>query len=189
MVGTLAERIAPLGSRVRAFLWDYLLILAYLVVLAAVVTLLLLSPVGDRWLALFADPVRADALAALLTVLPVTLYFFLGESSAACATWGKRRVGLRVLSRGGARLSRRRALLRSVVKFLPWQISHTGIFHIADAGSTGAAASMPEAWPEALILLAWSLIALYMLAIRYNALGRTPYDWVADSVVVVARRD
>lgn len=80
------------------------------------------------------DPYLADAVAFITLVAPSAITFGLFESSRWQATPGKRRLGLVVVDAGGSRISRSRALARSAVKFLPWQMGHTAVFHLA-AGS------------------------------------------------------
>ena len=109
-------------SRAGAFLLDYVLILAYLGGLALAGLFLTLGPFGDAWAALVSTPARRDLLAFLTTVFPVTAYFVWSERSAAGATWGKRKLGLRVVDLQSDRISSGQALIRSVVKFTPWQI-------------------------------------------------------------------
>ncbi len=74
--------------------------------------------------AMFADPDSSEFSAFLLLVLPVILYFALFEHSSWQATWGKRKMGLRVIDRHGARLSLPRSLTRSLLKFAPWELTH-----------------------------------------------------------------
>jgi uncharacterized RDD family membrane protein YckC len=50
-------------------------------------------------------PVDRGRLTFLTLVLPVILYFCFQESSLTQATWGKRKLGLRVVTAIGARLS------------------------------------------------------------------------------------
>ena len=61
----------------------------------------------------------------MLVTLPVTLYFASLESSSWQATWGKRTMGLRVVRTDGARLNKTRALTRTALKFIPWELTHT----------------------------------------------------------------
>ncbi len=88
---------AGVGSRIKAFAYDYVLILAYLAALALIGTLLRFGPLQQEWLSVFSTPQRVDLLVFLTTVLPVAAYFVWSEGSQTGATWGKRRVGLRVV--------------------------------------------------------------------------------------------
>jgi uncharacterized RDD family membrane protein YckC len=116
--------------RVGAFGLDYILISGYLIVLGGVCSFLVFGPLKEHWQGLAAGPVLSDLIAFVMAVLPVMLYFTLLESSVAAATWGKRRMGIKVVRVDGAPLTRARALLRSAIKFAPWQLAHTCLFHI-----------------------------------------------------------
>ncbi|MCA1736182.1 MAG: RDD family protein [Actinobacteria bacterium] len=76
-----------------------------------------------------------DLLAFLTLVLPVAITFSLQEAGNHRATFGKRRMKSSVATTDRRRLSLGRSLLRNGLKLLPWQIAHTGVFHLA-AGST-----------------------------------------------------
>lgn len=177
--------IAAATTRVRAFAWDYLVVLAYLVALTGIGLLLILGPVGAGWSTLMADPLRADLVAFLVAVLPVALYFALSEASAAAATWGKRRVGLVVATVGGGQPGVGRSLLRNGLKFLPWQMAHTAMFHIP---GFPAATGEPPTWSVVLLGAAWFLVALYLLGLTRLGRGRPPYDRLAGTAVVARDR-
>ena len=170
--------------RIQAFMYDYLVILGYLAVLATGGLLLTLGPLGSDWTALVSTPWRMDLLAFVTTVLPVILYFTWNERSAAGATWGKKRIGLRVTTLDGNRLGGGRALVRSVVKFLPWQMAHTALFHIP--GFPMATAD-PPSWTVWMMGAMWLLVAAYLLGLTSLYGGRTIYDRLSSSQVVYAR--
>jgi len=169
--------------RIKGFASDYLVILVYMAVLAGVGTLLTLGPVGDRWTLLMSDPIRADLVAFLTLVLPVILYFALSEASAVGATVGKRRVGLRVVGPGGTRLRLPRSVVRSGLKFLPWQMAHTAMFHIP---GFPVSPGEPPAWSPVVLSMAWLLVALYLLGLTSVFGRRTLYDRIAGATVVEA---
>lgn len=181
--GLVEAQYAGLGKRLIAFLFDYLLVLAYIVAMGGVNYGLILSGRGlDRVLPSFASPAVKDAIAFLTLVLPVGLYFALQESSPRQSTWGKRKAGIRVVNASGEGLTRKQALLRTAIKFLPWQIAHTSIYHV-------------EGWPLApeqptpLVMggfvLAYALVAIYALSALLSRVHRTPYDWVSSAYVIV----
>lgn len=80
-------------------------------------------------------PMASDVLGFLTLVLPVTVTLAAQEASRNQTTFGKRRLGFVVTSRAGDRITFARSMARSGVKFLPWQLAHTGVFHMI-AGST-----------------------------------------------------
>lgn len=171
---------AQMWRRIQAFMFDYLLILGYLAVLATAGLLLTLGPMGSEWSALVSTPWRMDLLAFFTTVLPVIAYFTWSERSADGATWGKKRVGLRVVGLDGRRLGWGRALARSVAKFLPWQMAHTALLHTI-------ASADPPAWTVWVLGAMWVLVAAYLVGLTQFGGGRTIYDRLSASQVVEAR--
>lgn len=120
---------AGFWQRAGAFALDYAIILFYLGAVT-LIFLLLNSLFGlNDWL--FTDRVRAQITAFLLVTLPVTLYFAISESSHQQATWGKRRLGLQVGDDNGERIGFLRSFARTLLKFVPWELSHTLIWEIS----------------------------------------------------------
>jgi uncharacterized RDD family membrane protein YckC len=174
-------RPASLRQRFSAFLFDYLLILIYIAVLAAVSTLLLFSPWGERRFGLDDSPIVSDALAFLTLVLPVMLYFAISHSRPAGATWGKHRRELQVVRYpDGARLGFGRALLRAAVKLLPWQLAHTALFNIPGWPMSPAE---PPGWVVGLFVLVWVLVFIYWVSALLSRDRRALYDRVAGTWV------
>lgn len=73
------------------------------------------------------SPVATDAVAFLISVLPVWVYLSVTEGGAQQATWGKRRTRLRVIAADGGAPGRGRAVIRNAVKLLPWQLAHLAV--------------------------------------------------------------
>jgi uncharacterized RDD family membrane protein YckC len=168
---------AGFGRRVLAFAYDYILIAIYIGILAGLV--LLVPPLNQFFMAIFTDAVTSDVVAFFLVILPVILYFAFQEGSVRASTWGKRRVGLRVVARDGAPIGYGRALVRSALKFLPWQFGHTAVFQTLFAG--------PSFWSYLLYALAYSLAIYYLFTLWRHPAHRTPYDRTAGTVVIVPR--
>ena len=169
------------SDRVKAFLYDYLLIFAYLAVLSVAGTFLTLGPLAAEWSEFLSSPIRMDVFAFVASVLPVVTYFALSESSAAAATWGKKRLGLRVLGPGGGRLSKGRSFARAFLKFLPWQMAHTAMFHIS---GFPLASGEPPGWTVVLLVAAWTLVGVYLVGLTAFAGRRTVYDRLVGSSVL-----
>jgi uncharacterized RDD family membrane protein YckC len=143
--------IAAPSRRLAAFALDYIWIALYLLVLAGVGSYLAFGPLAPQAAALFASPVVSDLIILAITVLPVTLYFARQEAARG-GTWGKRRLGLRVVRADGARPSFGRALLRAGVKFTPWQIAHLGVARLIrlaepPPGPLRPASCRSSSWP------------------------------------------
>lgn len=171
------------ATRIGAFGFDYLAIAVYLVLLLGAGILMSFGPVGDHWRSFMSDPMRADLVAFLLTVLPVTLYFALSERSEARATWGKRRANIEVVGPDGGRIGLGRSLVRSGLKFLPWQLAHTAMLHVPGFPMSPGD---PPASSTALLVVTWSLVAVYVVGLTRIGGGRTLYDRVAGTTVVPA---
>ncbi len=172
---------AGVRPRLLAFALDYLVIAAYALALVAV-TLLAANPLRGLLTVLLATPASRDAVAFVTVILPVILYFALQEGSARQGTWGKRKLGLRVTGLDGGPLPLGRALLRSAVKFLPWQIAHTCLFHIPGWPLAPAA---PPGWVNVGFTLVWLLVITYLAMLGFSKSHRTLYDRLAGSQVLV----
>jgi uncharacterized RDD family membrane protein YckC len=180
-------RYAGFGMRLKAFTLDYLPIAVYIILLFGIsVALTWVMNTLGRSVSWPENPLVGDLIAFLTLVLPVILYFSLQESSSRQSTWGKRRVGLLVVNEKGERLTFGRAFIRSFLKFLPWQIAHTCLFHW-------------EGWPFApakptmMVLVGFSLVYLlvgtYIASALISKRHRTPYDLVAGSVLVFSGKE
>jgi uncharacterized RDD family membrane protein YckC len=172
---------ATLWQRLRAFLLDYLLIAAYLVLLVILSVGLGFGPLRGVFTALFADPNRSEASAFLLLVLPVLLYFALCEHSSWQATWGKRKLGLRVTDLSGDRLSLPRSLVRSLLKLAPWELTHACLWRIP---GWPLAPSSPTPIIIAGLVLVWVLVGAYLVSLLVSKKHQALYDWIAGAVVV-----
>jgi uncharacterized RDD family membrane protein YckC len=176
-VSTISAGPASLWQRVKAFAFDYLLIAGYLILIVGLgvgvnVTLPRVSQT------LFANRVSGQVISFLLVTLPVILYYALLESSPQQATWGKRKIGLRVIETEGARLKFLHALARTLLKFVPWELSHTLIWQLSFA--------QPETTPfiNAGFVLVWLLIGANLLSLWLSKKHQTLYDRLSATYVV-----
>lgn len=101
----------------------------------------------------------------------------MSEASRSGATWGKRRLHIRVQDTRDERVELPRSLLRSALKFAPWELSHAAIWHLRFAGPDPSVLSTVVL--VALLLLAGG----YLLSIRVDAQNRALYDRVAGTRV------
>jgi len=173
--------LSQVWPRIAAFLLDYLLILAYLGVLALVGLFLTLGPLGEAWSILFSTPTRRDLLAFFTTVLPVSAYFVVSERSPAGATWGKRKLGLRVVDAQARPISDAQAVIRSVVKFAPWQMAHTALIHIPGFPVAPQDPPTGSVW---LLSAMWLLVATYLIGLTQLSGRRTLYDRISSTRVI-----
>jgi len=168
---------AGFWRRAAAFALDYILILGYLLGIVFV-SLLVNTFVGaHQWL--FADRVRAQLIAFLLVTLPITLYFAGSESSARQATWGKQRLKLKVANHHGRRIHFWRALGRTLLKFVPWEISHTLIWQIYFSPQT------ESVWISYGFVLVYLLIGLNLVSLVTSKTRQTLYDFLTNTYVIL----
>lgn len=114
--------------------------------------------------------------AFLILTLPVLIYFTATEASNLRATLGKKVMGLRV---NGAKPA---IIWRNILKFLPWELAHTGIWH----GMPTPLASEPTGLGWTLIIGAQVLAAIYVIGLFIGE-GRPLYDRLSGTSVVVKR--
>lgn len=109
--------------------------------------------------------------------LPAWAYFAVADASAGGATWGKRRLGLKVGRAGGGRPGRGRALLRTAVKLLPWEVTHLAAFGLAPADGTFSDLQ------AAGLVLANGLALAWLATCAASGGRRAPHDVVARTEV------
>jgi len=119
-----------------------------------------------------------DVFAFVALVLPVVLTFAFLEASDRRATPGKRRLGLVVVNRKQQRLTRGRSLVRSVVKFAPWQMAHTALFQLqAESTSVGYLV---------LSIVAQAIVLASVFTMALDSRHRALHDLIAGTRVVKA---
>jgi len=173
-------RYAGFKSRLTGALFDYVIIVIYFVFLTGVFMLFRLKPLQFIPQTLFATPLSGQITVMFMLTLPVILYFSLCESSGYQQTFGKHKAGLKVTGTDGKKLGFPRALLRSVVKFIPWELAHTCIWRIrADGGSSA------DFVITAGLIFVWLLIIVYIITMVMSKKNQTLYDMIAGSLVII----
>jgi len=167
---------AGFWQRAGAFALDYVIILFYLVAITLLSWLINSLFGGTQWL--FTNRARAQAIAFLLITLPVTLYFALSEFSIQQATWGKRRLGLKVTDYNGDRISFWRSLARTSLKFFPWEVSHTLIWEISFSPKTNSI------WINYGFVLVYVLVGLNIASLIMTDKHQTVYELLAKTYVM-----
>lgn len=169
-------RYAGLWPRLLAFALDYLILGGYLLLLLWVgVSLIGAFPGFSERIS--ANPLLGQLVGFTSLTLPVSLYFALSEASARQATWGKRRLQLQVSDTAGARLSLPRALLRTALKFVPWELAHTSIWQLS------ASSGEPPPLVMAGFILVWVLVGANLLAVLLTPRRQALYDLLAGTQV------
>jgi uncharacterized RDD family membrane protein YckC len=165
--------------RIAAFLIDWLCILGWVAVTAAVGVPLYLAGV-TRGL----DPVALNIVATVILVIPVVVAAAVFESRRRAATPGKRVLHVEV--RHGSRAPGfGRALLRNILKIgVPWIIGHAAVFVLATAGLAG---TPTPAIGYVLLVAAYVLPIAYLVSL-FAGSGRALYDRVAGTRVTLVMR-
>ena len=128
-----------------------------------------------------ADKIAGHAFSFAVLTLPVILYFSILEASPLKGTIGRRLAGLVVTDPAGERAGLGRALMRNIVKFLPWEIAHAAIWH--QPGRPFVDAMPPLNMAICVLAIAAVLINLSMM---WTPGGRTIHDRIAGSRVARA---
>lgn len=166
---------AGFWQRVKAFAFDYVLILGYLIVFTLL--FLLFNAIFNMSQWLFTDRVLAQVFVFSTVTLPVTIYFAVGESSSKQATWGKQRTGLKVTDRNGNKIGFWRALARTLLKFVPWELSHTLVWEVDFSGGSFSAGITYG------FVLVYVLIGLNIASIAMTKTKQSLYDLLAGTFI------
>ena len=122
MMKIIAINPIPFKKRMIEFLFDYLFILAYLVLLflsSMLIYIIFFNGVPE-----FAE-IQSQWLVFFTSVLPITLLFtFLDYKNYG--SFGKVKAGLELVYQ---KKTVQASLIRNVIKFLPWQLGHMGTIH------------------------------------------------------------
>ncbi|HET9918702.1 MAG TPA: RDD family protein [Ktedonobacteraceae bacterium] len=177
-------RYANIWQRIGAFLLDYLVIAAYIALLVIIGVGLGFGPLRGVFQAMFADPNISELSAFLLLVLPVILYFALFQCSSWQATPGKRKMGLRVIATHGTRLSFPRSFVRSLLQFVPWELTHACLWRIP---GWPLAPTTPSPIITAGLVLVWVLVGANLLSILVSKKHQALYDWISGTAVIVVQ--
>jgi uncharacterized RDD family membrane protein YckC len=131
---------------------------------------------SDDWLKAGGFPLEAYT---LLTIsLPTWLYFAWSEQSTWQATIGKRIFRLIVTDIVGARIGFGRAMLRTVIKLLPWELAHVTV----NLPTSIWFEPEPKFRPGFLVVPA--LLVLYPALILWTRRRQSLHDVIAKTVVV-----
>ena len=115
---------------------------------------------------------------ALNFSVPTWTYFALSDSSARGATVGKSLLGLRVTRVGDGSVGMARALGRTAVKLLPWEITHLSAF--AFSAQPGVSLDVGQLIG---LTIADVLIVVYLVVVACTGDRRSVHDYVAATEV------
>lgn len=138
----------------------------------------------DRVAGVLDAPWKGQALGLFLVTLPWIMYHASWEASPMAATPGKLLLGLRVTGVHGGPATIERTTLRSAMKFVPWELSHTVLWHIP--GWPGPVAALGPGATVGLALV-WVLVAVYLGSFILGGGRRAVYDhWAGTRITRAA---
>ncbi|TSB46534.1 RDD family protein [Alkalicoccobacillus porphyridii] len=162
-------------NRLKAFILDYILIFLYLVLLA-IINVFLFPSLQN----LFSGSlIIAQLTGFLMVTLPVSIYFIVSDSKIVGQSFGKKKIGIRVVGPNGKPASVLRSTCRIILKFLPWELSHFLVYRLAYIGD--------GAVPVAYYLiggLIYLLMFIYIGTAIFTKKKQSLYDQLTKTFVV-----
>lgn len=155
-------------KRILAFIVDYLLIITCALLLVLIVTIIF--PASDFTSDAY-NPIKGQIIGFLSLTYPVFLYSFMTENSSKHATLGKRSQKLRVKTNPNTR--RGSILRRNILKYLPWEIAHTGIHWLFYYNSLSLEIPI---WVWGMLILPQITIIVYVVSLFYTKGSQSMYD-------------
>lgn len=174
---------AAYWKRIAAFFIDWLVFALYLAALGILSLAGLQDGLEQVFPGLFQNPIAFDSLAFITVILPFTICSALLEHSSWQGTPGKRILKIRVVTMTGGKLSFSQSLLRSGLKFLPWQLAHTAVFQILLGPASLQALFL------GLSILAQCLVAANVIAALLNKRHQSFYDRISSTWVIKNRAE
>lgn len=164
-----------LWFRLKAFLIDYLFILAYLTMLFTINVFIFpdLQKLFQRSMAV------AQFTGFLMVTLPVSLYFVVSEVMFNGQTVGKKKLNMQVVGADGEKISLWKSIFRTILKFLPWEMSHFLIYRLMEIGEE----PVPVFYMFVGICI-YVLMFLYILTAIFTKKKQALYDRMAKTKVV-----
>ena len=162
-----------LKRRLIAFFIDYFIIILYAIFLWITGSLVfkLFNISTD-----ITNPVRTQLIGFFTLTLPVFAYFFLSEKSSKRGSIGKRKLNLYIDDSHSK--WRNGIFLRNILKFLPWEIAHTGVHWIMFYSNN---ASQTPQWVWMALIIPQVIIVFYLTSIFYYKGESSVYDMIAGT--------
>lgn len=161
--------------RFKAFIIDYILILTYLVVLI-IFNVFLFPSLQDLFTG---SLIVAQFTGFLMVTFPISLYFIISDSNIGKQSFGKRKAGIRIVGYNGEALSMLHITFRTILKFLPWELSHFLVYRLVYIGN----GEVPFTY-YLLGGLIYALIFAYILTAIFTKKKQSLYDIGARTLVV-----
>ncbi len=165
---------ATFFQRLKAFFIDYIFILIYL---GVILVINLLFPSVQK---LFNSHslIVAQFFGFLLVTLPVSLYFILSDSVVGKQSFGKKVLKIRVVNQQGLPPTLSHALLRTAIKFIPWELSHFLIYRLVNLGNQEVPLHL-----TLIGILIYALMFAYILTAIFTRKKQSLYDMIVKTRV------
>jgi hypothetical protein len=159
--------------RLVAFCLDYTIIAIYALLLFGISKVMNLEKMTST-------PISGQLLGFVSLTLPVFLYFFLTEKSESRATIGKRVMNISIRSK--TENAEKRILLRNILKFLPWEIAHTGVHCVVFFSKSQ---NIVPFWIWILLILPQLITIAYLFSIVISKGESSIYDSISKTKVKI----
>ena len=166
-----------LTRRLIAFSIDYLLILFYAGLLF--LSSLLIQYLSTKQLA-EPSPLYGQLIGFFSLTLPVFLYFLISEKSRQKGTIGKRISNIQVEMVGNRPATTQQLFIRSFLKFLPWEIAHTGVHWVLFYSRNN---EQTPFWVYALLIVPQLAAIFYFITIILTKGNGSFYDKIAGTKI------
>ncbi len=163
--------------RFKAFLFDYLFILLYLVLLF-IINVFLFPSLQEFFIV---SPIVAQLTGFLMVTFPISLYFIISDSTIGRRTYGKRKAGIQVVGKDGKTISLLHSGIRTFLKFLPWELSHFLVYRLVLIGNGEV--------PLSYYLIGgfiYALMLAYILTAIFSKKKQSLYDMLTKTQVIKA---
>ena len=157
-------------NRILAWTVDFGIIVLYAILLFAVTSLFF----DVRQASL--NPYFGQLIGFLTLTLPVITYSYLTEKGNWKATIGKRVLNLIVLTPENK--TNKSILIRNLLKYLPWELAHTGVHWIIYFESVGRETPI---WTWIILIVPQVLVFVYFISIILSKGQSSVYDRISGT--------
>lgn len=116
--------------RLKAFMYDYILLFLYLVLLF-IVNVFLFPGLQNFF---SGSLITAQLTGFIMVTLPISIYFIISDSNIIGQSFGKKKARIQVVGENGESPSVFRITCRTILKFLPWELSHFLVYRLVSIG-------------------------------------------------------
>ena len=162
--------------RLAAYSIDYIIIATYALLIFGITTIMNSKELSFK-------PFSGQLVGFFSLTLPVFFYFFLMEKGRNRATIGKRIMSLCVSSK--TEDAEPRILLRNILKFLPWEIAHTGVHWIVFYSKSQKDVPI---WVWFVLTLPQVIIIVYLVSIIMSKGESGIYDSISNTKIKINQR-